>query len=222
MAAEAGKIQITSEQTIQNTEINALISGSKIILEGYDAEGNYFVVIGVPIYGVKDSVAKTVFKPVDKEDFPPPSENKIVAGNYTGLIIDCGDTELNPVLSPVVRDATNKSIYSYNNLDYDKVISKGMVGYEKNSDEKILLLNSTGTKIFKQIGGSILLASDEKISRAGSNPLIIKAQSLDADNTCPIVSEDDADRILAENQISHFLDEGSVVFTSNRIRGMRL
>ena len=223
LAAEAKKVQITADRTILKTEITAVINGAKITSENFDESGNCSVVLSVPIYGVTNSFVKSVFKPVEKENFPPPSENKIATGIYTGLIIDCGDTELNPVLSPIIRNAANQSIYSYSNLDYDKVIEKGMVKYvKKDFGENVLLLNTTGAKIFKQVGSNIFLANSENTSRAGNNPLIIKAQNIGDDNTCPIISVEDSDKILAENQISHFLDEGSVVFTSNRIRGMRL
>lgn len=237
LAKIAGKIQITSKKTLSKSKIDALIKGADVISETYDEDGNCSVVMTVPIYGVLDSFSKAAFKPVDKKDFPAPTENQIAEGNYTGLIIDCGDMEINPVLSPEIFSADKESIYGYGNLDYKKVISHGMIGYAVNifdSDEnvdddndvdedEIILLKTDAPAKFVQIGSEFRLAqADENFSRAGDNPLVIKATELSAGDSCPVVSNEDADKILAENLSSHFLDEGAVVFTGNRIRGMRL
>lgn len=228
LAEAAGKVQITSNEFLTEKKVNAMVRGAKVISETYDEDGNCTVVLSVPIYGVTNSFAKAAFAPVDRKDFPAPTQNKIALGNYTGLIIDCGDMELNPVLSPAIFNAANESIYSYNYLDYEKVISKGMIGYAgkifvPNSKEEVMLLKTNATKKFAQVGSNFLPAeAEESLTRAGSNPLVIKAVRLSDDDTCPMVSTEDADRILAENLSSHFLDEGAVVFTSNRIRGMRL
>ena len=126
LAAQVSEIRITADETVLKSEVKAIISGAEIISENYDEQGNCTIELSVPIYGVKNSVAKAVFKPVAKEFFPVPKENIPSRGNYTGLIIDCGDMELNPVLSPVIVNSDNQSIYSYSNLDYDKVTAKGI------------------------------------------------------------------------------------------------
>ena len=100
------------------------------------------------------------------------------------------DQELTAVLSPTIRSVDNQSIYNYSNLDYDKVISKGMISYAE--------------------------SMNGNVSRAGSNPLIIKATELDNDNSTPVLSKIDANKILIENQSSHFLDNCAVVFVSTR------
>ena len=139
-----------------------------------------------------------------------PSEGVETLGIYTGVIIDCSGLELNPVLTPSIQRTDNEYIYSYNNLDSNEVIAKGMIGYkikeEVKSSDKYLLLGATSSKE----------------DRVGNNPLVIKAVALNNNGSCPVISDDDANKILSENQISHFLDKGSVVFTSNRIRGMRM
>jgi kynurenine formamidase len=48
--------------------------------------------------------------------------------------------------------------------------------------------------------------------RAGANPLIIKAVGLDNHNTYPIVSDEDANKILVENSATGFLNRCAVVF----------
>ena len=233
LAEQIRGVYITAETTINDgiisgdiiaTNVNAVIRGSKILSEEYDEYGGCKVVLSVPIYGVTSSVAKLIFKPVDKEDFPQPTEEKIAEGNYTGLIIDCGDSDLKPVLSPVIRNADNISVYSYGNLDYDKVIAGGVVTYAV-KDAPVLKTSAKFLSYSALIDRKLLLVtaqtSEKNIARAGSNPLIIKAEGMSDDNTCPVISTEDADKILSENQASHFLDEGAVVFTSYRVGGLR-
>jgi hypothetical protein len=65
------------------------------------------------------------------------------------------------------------------------VISLGMADYEHNIDN------------FK---------------RAGANPLVVKATALDGHNSNPVISEADANYVLAENSKTHFRDDLAVVF----------
>ncbi|MBR1859147.1 MAG: hypothetical protein IJ797_06595 [Selenomonadaceae bacterium] len=212
LAEAAGKVQITANSTIVNIEINAIIVGAKVISEEYDDAGNCTVTLQVPVYGVRNSFASAVLKPTNRENFPMPSENVATLGTYTGVVIDCGDLELNPVLTPSIQRVDNESIYSYNNLDSSKVIAKGMIGYKLKGE-----LISSGNYLL--LGA---MSDGNSINRVGSNPLVIKAVGLNNDGSCPIISNDDANRILSENQVSHFLDDGSVIFMSNRILGMRM
>ena len=50
--------------------------------------------------------------------------------------------------------------------------------------------------------------------RAGANPLIVKAIGVDNHNTYPIVSDEDANKILVENSATGFLNRCAVVFLS--------
>ena len=216
LAEKAKLIRITAQQTlgvqigadnVVKEKINALINGAEILSIEFDDNGVCTAVLSVPLYGVKDSIANVALKPVPKENFPLPSKNNFAQGNYTGLIIDCGDADLNPVMLPTIRNESNQAVYAYNNLDYDKIVSSGMVSYIK-KDSRV------SSNFF-----SMCEARD--ISRAGNNPLVIKATALSDDNTCPVISTSDADKILSENQLSHFLDDGAVVFTGYRIGGLR-
>ena len=238
LAEQAKGIHITAESTIGSKiltgdivegKVDAVVKGAQILSEEFDEYNNCKVVMCVPVYGVTDSVANVAFKSVDKKDFPPPSGSKLVTGRYTGLIIDCGETDLKPVLTPVIRSANNIPIYSYNNLDYDKVVSKGMVSYAyREPTVENIPLNPSGEKSLPLsytaiIKKKLLLLTtpnpESSRSRAGNNPLVIKATGMSDENSCPIISADDADRILSENQASHFLDDGAVVLTGNSIGG---
>jgi hypothetical protein len=106
-------------------------------------------------------------------------------GGYTGLIVDCSGLGLKPVMSPVIKNAAGQPIYGYKNLDYDRVIDKGMAGYTSDIN---------------------------RASRAGSNPLVVKAVALDNHNGNPVLSVADANRVLIENGATGFLDQTNVVF----------
>lgn len=93
---------------------------------------------------------------------------------------------LQPVMSPVIRNANQQPIYGYKNLDYDRVIAHGMASY--------------------------VTSMSGNVSRAGSNPLIVKAVSLAEHNSYPMLSEHDANMVLPANQSSHFLEMCAVVF----------
>ena len=168
--------------------VNATIKGATVVDEKDPGDGSYRVTMRMPIFGSSNSLAQAVM-PQPQEpptNFPAPTANVKVSGGYTGLIVDCRGLNLKPVMSPVILNARNEKIYGYKNLDYDKVIAQGMAGY------------------------SYSLTSG--VDRAGSNPLIVKAVKLENHNGNPVVSVSDADLILSENNVSHFLDKTNVVF----------
>lgn len=220
-------INVTADMTVRAglesgaidaERLDNLIRDAKILSERYGTDNSCTIVITVPIYGGGDSVAGLTFKPVKKKDFLKPTVKSKAKGNYTGLIIDCGDLELEPVLAPVIRQADNQSVYSYSNLDYDKVIANGMIDYakeDKPANDKKTLLN------VENFFFNSACAAKNKKSRAGDNPLVIKAKVISDGNSTPVISISDANKILTENEASHFLDEGAVVFTGYRVGGVR-
>lgn len=211
LAEKIGNVRITAKKNLVKKEVDAVIKFATVVSEDYDDRGNCTIVLQIPLYGDENSLASVIFPPVDKKAFHKPKKDSTTKdktkGNYTGLIIDCGDAELEPILAPEIRDK-DKIIYAYDNLERQKVLERGIVEYSTK--------NSGGGWFF----GKIAFAKSK--SRAGDNPLVIKISELSDDGTCPVISEDDAEKILAENELTHFLDDGAVVFQSNRIRGMRL
>ena len=105
-------------------------------------------------------------------------------GGYTGVIIDCTGLGLRPAMSPVIKAENGQPIYGYKNLDVDKVVASGMASYAH---------------------------SDAEATRAGTNPLHLRAVSVDH-NANPVLSASDANRLLLENSASGFLDATNVVF----------
>ncbi|MBR2773904.1 MAG: hypothetical protein IKD73_02830, partial [Selenomonadaceae bacterium] len=159
----------------------------------------------IPLFGGAGGLAETVIErptyvepipmpapdyrpPVDYTpptipDYQPPTRS---SGNYTGLVVDCrGIGTLNPVMSPVIKDESGAKIYGHKNLDYDRIIREGMATYAQDMSQA---------------------------SRAGSNPLIVRAVRLDDLNANPVLSMEDSNMVLYENKSSHFLEDIAVVF----------
>lgn len=242
LAQAAGEVQLTSETTVRNamiendvinTRLQAIIRGARKVEQGRSADGSYWVKMEMPLFGATGSLASAVFDPnTAPTSFPEPVQGvaasepnvnvnvTVNAGNqslplpsvpkkptlpipsvggssaapapvgraiggFTGLIVDCRGLGLRPVMSPVIRNETGAPIYGYKNLDSKKVIHSGMAGY---------------------------VYDMSAATRAGSNPLIVKAIALEGHNGNPVVSTADANRILIENGASHFLDNTNVVF----------
>lgn len=197
---------VDSETTVNNfiltddvvkTKVSGLIKGATVVDEELLEDNMYRVVMSVPMYGV-GSVAEIAYDAVIGNNQPqniPMADNAFIesytpAENmYTGLVIDASGSELEKTFCPAIYDTNGRVIYGVNNVDKDYAISNGIVEYSNN-------INSLNT-------------------RAGVRPIVIKIVSLKPRvvNKCDvIISVDDADRLLAENQRSHFLDKYAVVF----------
>ena len=230
LAEQIKGVNVDADTTVENmmvtsdvvrTHVSALVQGARIVDEKTLSEGGYSVTLQVSMFGVSNSLAAAVFeRPQVKEAFPPvvqkvepsiplpptdygypstPSTKPMYGkpssaanapsgraiGGYTGLIVDCRGLGLKPVMSPVIKNTDGTPIYGYKNLDYDKVIENGMAGY---------------------------VTDISRASRAGTNPLIVRAVSLDNHNGNPVLSLADANRVLIENGATGFLDTASVVF----------
>ena len=207
-------VQVDAETTVEQmmltsdivkTRVSAVIRGARIVDEGELAGGGYSVTMEIPLFGGNGGLAETVIErptyvepipmpapdyrpPVDYTpptipDYQPPTRS---SGNYTGLVVDCrGLGTLNPVMSPVIKDESGAKIYGHKNLDYDRIIREGMATYAQDMSQA---------------------------SRAGSNPLIVRAVRLDDLNANPVLSMEDSNMVLYENKSSHFLEDIAVVF----------
>ena len=208
------------ESDVVRAQVSAVVQGAQIVSENQTSEGAYEVTMRVPLFGVTNSVASAVMpKNEAREVFPEPVRtvapslpaydssasvsvrvdvtssaptqqvkvsNNNAIGGYTGLIVDCRGLALSPVMSPVIQNTDGTKIYGHKNLDSDYVVSHGMASYTKNI--------STGT------------------GRAGNNPLVIKAVSVQNHNSYPVISVADANRVLIENRATGFLEKTNVVF----------
>ena len=200
-------VQVTTNASMTDYEIDTyvvktfaegVVKNAKEIGEPqYFEDGTCKVVMEMKLFGGKGSVAEVAYLPFKDEpkvSFPQPTnatvinQPTIVNNNYTGLVIDCSGMDINCVKSPVIKNASGTKIYGHQNLDYDKIIVNGMASYANNISDQI------------------------SRSRAGNNPLVVKAVRLEDLSANPVVYVEDADRILAANQHDRFLENCAVVF----------
>ncbi|MBE5060531.1 LPP20 family lipoprotein [Megamonas funiformis] len=196
------EMSMTLNDTI-HSEISGVIRGARVIDEEYIPEdGIYRVTMSVPMYGV-GSLGQVVFDNVignnQKVPVPAPSpaynQSTQLNGNYTGLVIRARGAGLVRTFCPAIYDTSGRAIYGVYNVDKKYAIDYGVVGYAQGPQgwDKVRM----GT------------------SRAGSNPLvvdIVEVRQRVANKCDVVISVEDADRILAENRHSHFLDNYAVMF----------
>lgn len=186
-----------------HSEISGVIRGARVIDEEYIPEdGIYRVTMSVPMYGV-GSLGQVVFDNVignnQKVPVPAPSPaynpSTQLNGNYTGLVIRARGAGLVRTFCPAIYDTSGRAIYGVYNVDKKYAIDYGVVGYAQGPQGWDAVRMGT--------------------SRAGSNPLvvdIVEVRQRVANKCDVVISVEDADRILAENRYSHFLDNYAVMF----------
>ena len=230
LAEHVHGVQIDSKTTVENAivtsdvinaSVSGIVKGAREVSCTTDEYGYVHVILELPVFGGANSLAAAVIPNVPQQDFLPPSDivpvdtkpsesvvadtankaadagqsantNQATVGNlygatgqYTGLIVDCSGLGLQTAMAPAVYTDGKKVVYGLENFSHDQVISRGYVGYS----------NSAASGV----------------QRAGSNPMVVKAQSVEHFFN-PVISKDDAAKILAENQVNGFLSTGNVVF----------
>ncbi len=200
LAEEVDELHVTSNTTVIksrrasdtiNISVDTILKGARISKVYRDNAGVFHAIASLGVYGGANSLAG-VLLPTDvvHEDFPQPKMTSMESGSfdqgksYTGLILDCRGRGLTTAISPAILSQGGERIYAYENVPRQTAISWGMVDYSED-------INSG-------------------VSRAGDSPLVIKAVSVSG-GVDPVVSQADADRILAANQTSKFLANCSVV-----------
>ena len=224
LVAEVNGVQVDSETTVElsmvqndtiKTKVSGLVKGARVIDQGTNEYG-YFVVMEMSVFG-SNSIASAVIPQVPQQNFLHPADvapsvsttvivnnnvgtvpvpavnpNQATVGNlygatgqYTGLIVDCTGLGLQTAMAPAVYTDGKKVVYGLEHFSHDQVINRGYVGYSTSA--------TTG------------------VQRAGSNPMVVKAQSIEHFFN-PVISKEDAAKILAENQMNGFLSAGNVVF----------
>lgn len=142
----------------------------------------------------KANPGSTMVKPAGKITVLSKSEIQTLDSNtYTGVIVDASSMGLESTFSPVIYDVEGRAVYGMKNINPDFAISKGMVEYSRD------------------------LNKSKISSRAGNNPLVIKAAKVSGGRNSinkvnVVVSVADGDRILLANQKSNILNQCAVVF----------
>lgn len=192
LAEEIGDLHISSTTIMKNetlddeikVAVEKTVRGAKIISNVRDSEGNFTATVRLNLYGGANSIANIVVpKDTKVEPFPKFSPKfETIDSNYTGLIIDCAGQEISTAILPKIKSVSGKEVYAFQFLNRDIVVGRGMVNYSDGSNN----------------------------SRAGNNPLTIQAMFVEECDV--VVSDDDAEKILAANSKSNFLKNCAVVF----------
>ena len=106
---------------------------------------------------------------------------------YTGAIIDCRNLDLSTAMSPVIVDTAGNKVYGNMFIDPDVVTQKGMVGY------------------------ATCFADRDALSRAGDNPIILRAIAVR--NGCnPVIDQADATLMKYSIISNNYFRDAAVVF----------
>lgn len=210
--AEAIKgVQIDSETTLQELEVasdtvrskvSAFISGYTIIDEQELANGAYRVTIQVRMgSGLNQLIQES--RPQGNMSFPAPSSNYVDTdlNTYTGLLIEARHLKVDPVWAPkIFVEGKENGTPIFGGADYavsfDYLNEVGLAGYLRAAAD--------------------IQAADNGQSRAGSNPLKIKALRTINHNQDFVISQEDTDRLLAANQKFDFLHNSAVAIKCKR------
>ena len=212
LAETINGVQIDSETTMKDlaiesdvvrASVSALVKGALVVEKQINEDGSCRIKMTIPVYGAGSlaSVAIPQAKPTAfisdipkaSEAFVPTKEEKVEAVGYTGIIVDASGLGLEGTFSPVVFDTNGRAIYGMLEIDRDFAISQGMVEYSSDLQDAAIK------------------------SRAGANPLVVKATSVrgggnSVNHVNPVISVEDGDKILYANEKTGMLGKHAVVF----------
>ena len=195
LAEQIGDLYISSTTTVKQfrdqrelndvvvAKVEKVLQGSQVTVTR-EPDGSFRAIARLPVFG-GNSLASAILPANNQvEDFPKPKFTNIESESYTGLIVDCSGQNLSTAITPTIKLADGTEIYAFKNVQRQIAVGRGLVSY---SD-----------------------STDSGVQRAGNNPLVIQAQFVEGCDA--VVSDEDADKILAANQKSKFLDNCLVVF----------
>ena len=116
-------------------------------------------------------------------------------GSFSSVVVDCRGLDIEAIMSPKLMDTTGREVYGTVHVSADYAIETGVVSYPRSMRDAL------------------------HTARAGAHPLIVRAlRAADRHRFNPVISLEDADRILAANNHDHFLEQTRVVFLVDPIR----
>lgn len=180
-----------TESDLIKTKVEGLIKGAELIGEPkYMSDGSVEVEMQIKLFGKTNSVA-SIIKPEEIADTTPDTKlpPAYVSETFTSVIVDCKGLGVLPAMSPSLIDEDGGEVY-YGNLpvDPDFVINEGIVSY----------------------AGSMSEAKNN--SRAGKNPLVIKAVKVLGNFKSDVVlKNDDAKKLLGADKNGEFLKFSKVI-----------
>ena len=195
LAEQAYAVQVDSSSTVRNVceldevanfRVQTALRNLRYVKEFQAPDGSYHAIVRLYLRGAPNSLSSAVLNQnVQVKDFLPPKSINMVSGSYTGVIIDCRGQGLSKAIAPAIKCVDGREIYAYQNVGYQTATDKGMIDYST--------------------------SMDSGVERACNAPLRITAVRVSG--KCDVVvSTEDADKILAANQSTHFLNECAVVF----------
>lgn len=194
LAEQVDTLHVTSETTVKNlreldesisAKVDAALRGAKVVSVTRDArDGSFHAFVRMSIYGSNQSLSAAVLQEnIVKEEFLKPKITNLRSEiHYTGLVIDCRGLNLALAVTPAIKSVSGIEVYAYKNIGYQTTVEKGLIEYSNSMDS----------------------------SRAGSSPLVVKAKKISGDCDV-IVSDEDANKILAANQVANILVNCAVV-----------
>ena len=228
VTAESKMIDLVAEKDVVYTRVQATVSNMQEIspakyFKGKDGLTECEIVMAMPIFGAKKSVASTfgdiAFKDCNTQAFPQPTTTNVSVSVEATTSTTTTTTTTNTNTTSVVAAVSNAKytglIVNCQNLKSNKQLKPVM---------SPVIKNESGTKIYghvnlnydlvieKGMASYVKSKNDSAVSRAGNNPLVVNAVDVADHNGNPVVSVADSDRILIANQSTHFLDSCSVVF----------
>lgn len=176
---------VTGDQRLGDAEVRTQVQG---IVQGCKTvDTRYYADGGVDVVvkcPLDGGLGAVLSKVKEQKVVPDKGEKK-----YTSLIIDAVGTGLQPALSPRIVDEEGKELYAAEMVTPAALRQGGAAVYTRSVD------------------------AAKRESRAGSNPLILKAIGLGGAPTDLIVSKTEAAKLANENL--YFLAEGRVVFATD-------
>ncbi|MCE5199999.1 MAG: hypothetical protein ABFD54_15370 [Armatimonadota bacterium] len=131
---------------------------------------------------------KPDLKPATVEPYAPAKSSE-PDKPYTSVIFDTTGYKLDRCMSPKIRRGDGSEVWGTVKADFDMVLERGIASYATSMDDA------------------------KSNARCGSNPLIIEAigRAGGKFNSDPVISDADADLLIAENAKSGFLDKFNVI-----------
>ncbi len=193
---------INSETTVENamiasdvinTQVSGVVRNFKIVDTRYMSTGDVEVDVEIPLSGVLYDalMPHQVSGPMmPGQNFPiDPSFLPQQSGVFTGLIIDARGSGLRPAMAPRIIDEQGNEVYGSGYVSRDYAVQIGVVGYEKD-------INRART--------------DERVK---DNPMVVKGlKASGANRTDIVISNSDAQRVLAAAKNLNFMEQCKVMF----------
>ena len=116
-------------------------------------------------------------------------------GPFTSVLVDCRGLGVEAIMSPKLMDTTGHEVYGTIRVSPEYAIETGIVGYPRTMGDAL------------------------RSARAGSHPLIVRALRVgDKFRFNPVISLEDADRIITANGRDRFLEQTRVIFLVDPVR----